>query len=292
MSRKITCTNNRGYTISFTEEAFSPFLLASVDGIYSVTNKVSISENTMTDGGTYQGSIAKVRNIVLTVMDAPEKVWRMNSRDLLYRLFPKDTLGLFTYEENGDKREIKYRVEYVKQGEFKKRLYTISLICEDPYFYGTSDIRVQMASVVDGFEFPHDFYSWEEISWRSQNRIATFNNENAVDGIGMNISIRAIGNVSNVTVSHIEKEQHITIGHSAKPLYLERGDELLITTSTNDKHIYLKRDGVQSEINEYLTEDSEFIQLTAGINNIGYSAETGVGNLILDISYRMKYSGA
>lgn len=292
MGRKITCKNNRGYTMTFSEDTFLPFLLASVDGIYSATNKVSVSENTMTDGGTYQGSIAKVRNIVLTVMDAPEEVYRIKHREWLYRLFPKDTLGTFIYEENGEQRQINYRVEYVKQGTWKKRLYMISLICEDPFFYGTSDVRVQMASVISGFEFPHNFRSWEEISWRSQNRIATFRNDNAVDGIGITVKVRVIGNASNIKISHIEKEQHITVGHSAKPLNLERGDEVIITTSTNDKHVYLIHEGVKTEINEYLTEDSEFIQLTAGMNNIGYSAESGVGNLILDVSYRMKYSGA
>ena len=61
-NRLITCTNEDGISLYF-GVSFSPFILESVDGVYSIKNKVSTVENTMIDGSTYQGSVAEMRNI-------------------------------------------------------------------------------------------------------------------------------------------------------------------------------------------------------------------------------------
>lgn len=292
MARKVTCTNNQGTTITFGENAFEPFLLAYIDGVYETENNVIITANTMSDGGTYQGSTKKVRNIVLGISDKASNVYRINSRDVLYNLFPKNELGTLTYWEDGIERVINYRVESVKQGAWDKRLYTVSLLCDDPYFYAKNDIHISMASAISNFEFEHEFYSWEEISYISQNRIATVDNMNAVDDIGLTITITTKGNASNITVTRIESDEHITVGHSGKPLNMILGDKLIITTGNGDKHVYFERDGEREEINEYITEDSVFIQLARGINNIGYSAESGEENLTVELSYKLKYEGA
>ena len=55
VNRSITCSNNDGVSITFGEKGLSPFLLVAAEGIYEVANNVTISENTMTDGGAYQG---------------------------------------------------------------------------------------------------------------------------------------------------------------------------------------------------------------------------------------------
>ena len=70
------------------------------------------------------------------------------------------------------------------------------------------------------------------------------------------------------------------------------GDVLTITTADNDKHVYLTHDGVTTEVNEYLTEDSVFIQLMRGDNDIGYSADAGEDNMVVEITYRLKYRSA
>lgn len=67
--RVIKCTNQDGDVISFTERYFTPFILVKVEGVYDSVNDINILENTMTDGGIYQGSTTKPRNIVITVKD-------------------------------------------------------------------------------------------------------------------------------------------------------------------------------------------------------------------------------
>ena len=60
---------------------------------------------------------------------------------------------------------------------------------------------------------------------------------------------------------------------------------------TNNKAVYLVRDGVKQEINEYLDEDSDFIQLQHGTNTIRYTADAGEDYLNVTVSYRFRYLG-
>lgn len=62
---KVICTSDKNVSITFTWDEFTPFHLVDIEGIYGIEANVVTSENTTTDGSTYQGATAKERNIVL-----------------------------------------------------------------------------------------------------------------------------------------------------------------------------------------------------------------------------------
>ncbi len=273
---------------------FAPFLLESCDGLYTVQNNVVTSQNTMTDGATYQGSSTKMRNIVLTLRDKP-KANHQENRSLLYNLFKPKAPGTLMYfeDENAESRSIEYYVESIDIDSVKRaRQATVSLLCPDPFFVAPSDITVTMAGWEAYFEFPHEFQpGGEEFGARVEEKLKTINNTSAADNIGLEITITAAGYVLNPSIYHVEQNERITVGTEAKPLEMVAGDKVRITTGTNNKHVYMEHGGVTTEINEYLTEDSEFIQLEHGHNTIGYSAETGDNYMTVEISYRYRYLG-
>lgn len=291
VDRYITCTNQDGVSVTFGERAMTPFLLVDATGIYEVANNVTISENTMSDGGAYQGSVAKVRNIVLTVKDIEDHVY---NRNLLRALFKSGESGELVFHEETNNLKINYYVERMDStGAYGARTYTVSLLCPDPFFYALQDITVYMAAWFSDFTFTHYFRAeGEELGYRSSNRLQQIKNENAADNIGLDIQIKANGAVTNPSITHVERDETITVGTSTKPLEMEAGDVLRITTADNDKHVYLIHEGVEEEINEYLTEDAVFIQLMRGTNSIGYDADSGVDNMVVQVTYRLKYAGA
>ncbi len=293
MERFIKCINDDGFEVRF-DCTFSPFMLEDVDGLYEVKNTVATSENTMTDGATYQGSVTKMRNIVLTLRDNAEGDHQAN-RMLLYSLFKSKSTGTLTYFENegAESRSIDYEVESVAiESTGRARKATVSLLCPDPFFMAPSDIMVAMAGWEAGFEFAHEFKAGgEELGYRVEEKLKSIDNDSAVDGIGMTIYVKASGAVINPTVYHVEQGESITIGTDKKPLNLSAGDVVVITTGTNDKHVYLESGGSRTEINEYLSEDSTFLQLNTGINTIGYSASSGESYVTIELSYRYKYPG-
>ena len=89
----------------------------------------------------------------------------------------------------------------------------------------------------------------------------------------------------------MESNKVISIGSEDKPLVMSAGDVVTISTVTGNKHVYLLSGGVQTEINHYLTESSEYFQLLRGNNHIGYDADGGLDNISIQITYRLKYSG-
>ena len=294
--RRITCSNSDGYSVTFGERKLSPFLLVEADGCYEASNNVTVSENTMIDGGSYQGSVAAVRNIVLTVADNANYV---EDRELLYRLFKAGERGRLVFYEKSDGTEIQrytdYYVENIKgTGKNGSRTHQISLICPDPFFYDMDDVKVSMAAWISDFTFQHEFHKWEEIGHRSDVRLQDIRNDTATDGIGLTILIIANGTVKNPAIAHVEKNERLQIGSSSNPFTMNSGDQIRITTGAGDKHLYYTsvETGAEKEVSQYLTEESEFIQLGRGDNTIGYDAGTGVVNMTITISYRLRYAGA
>lgn len=291
VDRDITYINADGFSVKFGEDALNPFLLVDAEGAYFANNNVTISNNTMTDGGAYQGSVAKVRNIVLTLRDKDDHVY---NRNLINALFKAKQQGTLIFREETNERKISCHVESVNStGESGSRTYTVSLLCPDPFFYAMNDVVVYLASWVGAFTFPHDFLeSREEFGYRENRRIQDIVNEQAEDGIGLTITISAMGGVTNPSVVRVESNEYLRLGSESNPFEMVAGDVLTITTSDNDKHVYLTHDGVTSEVNQYITEDSVFIQLMRGDNNIGYAADVGVDLMTVRISYRLKYASA
>lgn len=291
MKRKITCLNENNLMLTF-DDTFSPWLLENCEGIYVVKNNVSTSENTMTDGSTYQSSTASMRNIVLTLRDHPESDHKEN-RQLLYSLFKAKSEGVFTYYEGDTVRQIVYHVEDVDIDSVpRSRRATVSLLCPDPFFTDLEDVSVKMAGWVSDFQWQHEFTAaGEEFGHRTAEYIKTIENESAADHIGLTITLEASGAVLNPAVTLVEQNESIQVGTSGKPLQMIAGDKVIITTHINNKHAYLMRAGVKTDINEYLSEDSEFLQIMNGNNTFGYSADGGENYLSVTISFRYRYPG-
>jgi hypothetical protein len=289
--RKITCTNKDGVSITFTEEGFEPFLLMSIEGVYDSENEVTMSNHTMIDGATYQGSIKRPRNIVLTFRDEPNFA---ENRASLDELFKDGEEGTFLYEDSeGDKRIITYYVENTtSEGTHSSRIHTVSLLCPDPFFYAVNDAVLRMAEWNGLFEFPHEFFQWEEIGYRSHVKMRSILNKNAMDNIGMIIQIYANDTVVNPWIIIVEQNKRIKVGGNGRDLTMVAGDILEIRTVTGDKHVYFTHEGVKEEINYMVTGDSEYIQLKRGWNNVGYDADSGSENMTIRLTYRLKFRRA
>ena len=292
--RQITCVNgNSNISCIFGEEGFTPFLLENAEGIYELSARVTVTENTLTDGSTYQSSMLNTRNIVLTLRDREDADHTAN-RQFLLALFPVRSEGTLIYEDGSEKRQISYYVEKLtSDGVFYSRAYQISLICPDPYFYDTSDVVVTLAAFVPNFVFRHEFTAAkEEFGYRQANRLQNLKDEFGTDGIGMEITISASAPVRNPQIIRVESDEHIAVGTNDMPLDMAAGDRVIITTADNQKRIWFLHEGVRTNISHYLAEGSSFIQLHRGNNSIGYSAASGVDAMIISIKYRFQYASA
>lgn len=311
---KIICTSDKGVEITFTWDAFTPYHLIDIEGIYGIESNVVTSENTTIDGSTYQGATAKERNIVLTVeMDSD---YRKN-RQLLYRCFPIKHTGTMEYVEEGESKIIEYEVESIIPGVTTGmvRDYTISLKCMDPYFKELTDVEVVMTSWVNDFYFEGCFPAEGiEFGHREVNLVKNIENESGADNIGITIIFKADGIVINPAIYHTESGEFTKVGYKGNELKMKPGQYVVICTHTGKKNIYLLQGATPEEIeshtdkygmidwnkaitaygenmNEYLDEDGAFIQLQDGMNTFTYAADRGMEYLSVSIFYRISYLG-
>lgn len=298
MARQITCTNkNNNHSMTFAEDGFNPLLLASVSGIYDTENEVTMVDGTIIDGATYQGSRQQKRNIVLTLLADPQTdetfVYNQPIRDDLRLIFQKGVKGELIYEENGTARKIDYYTESITRAPKGSRLFTISLLCDNPKFRDIDDTIRTMGDYIELFEFDHDFPEEdEELETKSTEQSVNIINDTGNREIGLTIKIEALAAVTNPSIYHAEQDKHITVGMLNRPFEMQTGDILIITTGIGNKHIKLKRWNTETEINSYLELTSEFFQLGDGDNHISYNAESGADYMSVTISYCNEYEGA
>ncbi len=288
--RTIYCRNEDGVEVSFDYNEESPFFLEKIDGFMKISNKVTASENTMIDGETYQGSVTKARNLVITASISKNHVY---NRNLLYKCFKPKTSGLLTYVEEDERRIINYIAEDVDvDPDGVVRFATISLICHDPFFKDEEDTIVTMAGWRPCFTWRHRFKEEKEPFGKRVAEITKeIENDSAADYIGIEILIEATGAVVNPAIYHTEQKEYIKIGTQDNPLEIGSGEAVRITTYTNEKDVYLIKDGEETEINQYLDERSDFIQLVHGKNTFTYAADSGRDYMNVTITYRFRYLG-
>jgi hypothetical protein len=289
--RIITCTNAKGYSMSFTEQGFTPFLLAKANGIYDAENTIFSTNNTMLDGAEYQGSVMATRNITLILKD---KKPFADNRDKISVLFDKGSLGTLTVEDEGHKRSIEYYVESITSTATPDVRYTtISLLCPNPHFYDPYTTKVGIMTMQSCFEFIHEFKAeGEEFSFINEELIRNIVNNSAEDNIGLTITFMSTSTTVNPSITKVETNETLKVGTETKPFELHAGDKLVISTIIGSKNVYLIHDGVSTDINEYLSYDSSFMSLNRGNNNFGLDADDGKGYLIAEIAYRYSYARA
>lgn len=272
----------------------------NITGITPVGGETYITPFASIDGGVYAGSRVPSRNIVLTLglMNNPEDA--ENSRHKVYNFFRiKDPVNLWFYTSERI-LQIDGYVDDVDVDIFSKdETATISVTCVDPWFYSEAYNAISFSGTMPSFEFP-------------------FSNESLVD------PLLEFGTISIDTRTDIMYEGDIQTGFELRITFLSNdfhniyfynmitkermtiftdqitnitgnalstGDELYISTVSGDRHAYLLRNGVFTNVIAAIDKNATWFQLTKGGNVFAFSSDRGVENIMMNITYRDAYAG-
>lgn len=280
----ITCRSDNGLEAAFTyEHDKNEYFLVSCDGIYSFKNAITTSKNATTDGTSYNGEGLEQRNIVIT---ANIRRNHRQNREFLSRVFKVHSEGTFIHEEDGDVREIKYRVESIDVEEKGVlRAATISLICTDPYFTDGKDIKIEMSQWYDDFEWAVEIpEEGMEFGHRETSAIMQVDNESTKD-VGITITLEADDIVENPIIYNQTTNETLKLLCTMKA-----NDKIVIKTIEGNITVELIRDGVTTDYNYTVDEDNDgYIQLVMGTNVIKYDADEGVEYLNVKFEYKNQF---
>lgn len=282
--KKIVCENNKNNKITFTYDF--PFFITSTDGLYDVKGDVSTVSSAYGIGESYTGTSVKKRNIVINGIIVDNFAKR---RETLYNIFPLDTKGTLYYYEDDIERKIEYIVEDVDVSEKGvPRTFTISLICPYPYFKDIEESEASMSTWTPRFCFPMISEQDEGIEFATKNvtTMGTITNNTNIE-FGVTIKFIANGKVVNPYLINVNTQEQIAID----PIEMEAGDQIIITTHRNNKHIFYIPSATNEaeDINYKMKYRSKFLQMHSGDNTLRAGAEEGEESLETKVFYSIEY---
>ena len=157
-----------------------------------------------------------------------------------------------------------------------------------PYWKQSGGSYLDFVSYEALFKFPYTFSSTEQwkISEKIVNQLNTIVNEGSVS-IGFIVHFKAKDTVVGPELLKVTTQEVIKLSS----LTMEVGDELIISTMTNDCYCRLVREGEEQNVFYNMDFESTFFQLDIGENYIRFDADSGVENLEVSIDYAITYAG-
>lgn len=291
MIRTVKITNFRGETLTLDlanpwESGLAVTAIKGLGPNKATINTVSVASN---DGATFNSARVESRNIVMSLQFVGVNI--EECRRLTYKFFPlKKPL---TFEVITDERQAAI-IGYVESNEpdiFSKiESSNISIVCPDPFFKASLEPNVNVVFYGEEalFEFPFENEGAEPAI--EVGRINEVTEANVpYDGdfeVGGIFTIHALGPAKNIQIDNLDTRESMVIN-----IELEEGDDLIISTVSNNKYIRRLRDGVYTNVLNSLGRKSNWFKLSRGDNAFAYRAEEGMANLRLDVSHTVLYEG-
>ncbi len=259
-----------------------PFLLEEVSGI-GVTSNISTMSGAF-DGATITGINIKEKTIAITgaIVGGSKREMQVYRAKLVGFLNPNKGDFDFVYKIDGHTKKITASIQRIDFKEAVTRLqkFQIQVLANFPFWQQENEKRKEIALWTKDAYFPLVATKEKPIVFghRVSNLICNIFNEGDVE-TGMRIQLKALATVVNPSVLNIYTHQFIKIMQT-----LEKGDMLEITTYINNKRIVMhKADGTTKNVLNWMTLDSDFLQLAVGDNTFRYDAESGIDNIEMTI---------
>ena len=289
------------------------FLVEKIEGLGPVKADINMTDLATTDGSLYNSSRLQTRNIVLTFnfKNCPDAE---AARLKTYKYLPikrKVMLSVETADRNA--RVVGY-VESNEPDIFSKEVKSvISIICPDPYFYsneyGYSPHVITFAGLESEFEFPFENNSISEDLLIFGNLTEIVSKDFVYEGdqeIGVKMSIAVSSTIdTNIILVHVKNsyntnesvltsEMRIDIEkfHDLmNDTYLLAGDTITIDTTNGQKKITLLRSGIEYNILNVVTRDSDWFQLAKGFNRFYFTAGGNESHMSFKVENYVIYEG-
>lgn len=284
MERTLIWINYKGDAVTFTYKP--PFLLGICDGFHEIAGKVNTISSAYGIGTIYQGTNLDERDLTIkgTITENIQE-----NKQLLFNIFPLDTIGTLYYYEGNIERKIQCTVENVSVPEKSgyTRDFSIRLIAPNPRFSAISATILSMATWSASFEFALEIPEDEGIEFgiKNTNTMGTTENDTNIE-YGMTIKFKANDTVINPYVLNVNNRDIIQIEKT-----MEVGDQIIITTHVdNKKVIYISAaTGVEEDITFLKMYGSKYLQVPIGTNTFRSGAESGEDNLETTIEFLPEY---
>lgn len=297
MIKSVTITNYLGESVKIELSEGDPehgMIIQNITGLGPPKADISMTDLATMDGSLYNSSRAQNRNITISMVFIAASTIE-DSRQRTYKYFPiKKPLKFLIETDN----RILETIGYVESNEpdifSQQESNSISLLCDDPYFYSINKNVVYLFGVEPLFEFEFSNESLDEaqleLGFINENEEkSVFYNGDSETGIVM--TIHALGPVENITIYNTRTREIMKINTEKIESGIIAGDDIIISTVRGNKYVKLLRNGKYQNILNALDKNSNWFQLTKGENVFACTADSGLEDLVFMIENQILYEG-
>lgn len=311
MLKSIIVENPKGETLTLelTKPEKSGLYVKNIDGLGPGKSTINLNEIQSSDGGIYSNARMGSRNIILTLgmMFVP---LIEDARRITYNYFQVKKRIKLTFITDYRTSIIDGYVESNEPVIFSKEETTqISIICPNPWFYSNSNTVLSFSGLEGLFTFPFS----NEIKTNSsaenpddvehniqfgnirQGTVIGFDYKGDVDtGILMMMRFSYMP-INKIVIYNVDTNQRMTLDLQKVATIIgsavQVSDEIEISTFTGQKYIYLVRGNEKYNIIGGLGINTDWFQISKGINHFAFTAEDHEDQVVIEFHYKDMYVG-
>ena len=277
--------NEKNRELSFNDLG-GQFTIVEISGLNPPKAQINTQDVALLAGSKYNSSKILMREIQLAFAveyDAEE------GRRNVYRVLQTGQPIRLTYKSDLFDLYVDGYVENIDPSYFAmKQVITVDILCPSPYFKGAQSIVNELSQVVSMFHFPFASVAAGELVFGKVDSLqsVSINNDGFIE-CGMTIELYARGSVSNPKIYNYVSGDFFGVTYA-----LQAGDLVTITTEPGHKTVTLLREGVTTNLFNYVMEGSTWLQIPAEGGEFVYEVGSGdAKNLQVVFKHNDLYEG-
>lgn len=274
--------NHKGEVLELTHN--NSYKISSVTGLNPAKATINCTDSATLDGSTFTSSRVNQRNIVIIVaIEGDVEENRLN----LYKYVKNKKSCRLYYKNSRRDVYIDGIIESLECNLFEqKQMAQISIICPRPYFIDVDTSLIEFSQTTSLFKFPFAIdeagIPISEVTYTQSFRAI---NEGDIE-TGAIIELKALGPVTNPSIKDTNSLDFFRLN-----VEMATGDLIRINTNKTQKGVWLIHNGSESNIINYRDKRSKWLQFESGETLLVCEADTGLENIVCNISYNANYEG-
>lgn len=265
---KLSIENQYGDSLIFNQLG-GAYSVVDAEGLDPVEADINTTQTALYDGGSITSKKLQTRtiNLAFTIEYSAEH-YRLEA----YKVCHVKKPVTIRYKSNLRDVYIEGVVQNFKVTLFEmKQIATVTILCPFPYWKQAQEMVDELSDIINRFHFPFASTEEPQLVMGEINMVnSIYINNNGSAECGMTIELYAIDTVTDPKVYNYITQEFIGLNVS-----MQAGDLITICTEPGNKTVTLLRNGVITNLFNYVMEDSTWLQLDIGGNEFVYTVETG-----------------
>lgn len=261
------------------------YVVLGANGLNPPSASIFTSKSPNKKGVKYNGSSLNERVIVLTIKILGDVE---TNRNALYEWTDTEQYCKVHYKNGVKTVYCEGHVQDCEVDQFTdNEVMSVAILCENPYWQSLAEISAEIAMITGGFIFPFAIDS-AGIPFSSLQGRGETNIFNAGAETGIKIKITCNGTVTNFALYDLENTARIFRINTT----FSAGWIVEINTDGSPKTCKAyKPDGTTENLMKYIGVNPTWFTLKKGNNRFGYTADAGMTEIEMSISFSNKYLG-